>query len=558
VEVDLINAAKYYRMAADQKCVTGHTMYGLCLARGLGVQIDLASATRYFKRAADENCAAGQTWYGWCVEEGFGIGIDLATAAKYYRLAANQHYAAAQVRYGRCLEFGNGVAKDLHQACDYYKSAAESERADGQFNFGFCLQHGLGVEIDISESVKYYGKSVASQDGPSESGAFEYGLSLQYGRGLDESLEDASEFYELVPTGKDSIGTLSLSRCLRSMNKFRRPARPVQATSDSESESGECDEAIRPSNASGLMADYLTEPIGPTAGPEIGRGGSSRVKLVRDPRTGKMMAVKYFSGSTLDRTSFIREVESLSVLNHPCVLRIIGWTFAEGSRCPEIHTEFAERGSLEVVVNRRKSESERQFWTVTRIGIAICDIVLGMRFVHFRQLIHRDLKPSNILIGRNGRALIGDFGSSRLGNNDATLTSGTGSVHYAAPELFDESAVLTDKVDVFSFGLILYELLSGVAVFPLSLSPMEILRERRSRPQSRGMIPEECGSFMESLIGRCWSESPSDRPSFDDILRDFRGRQFEILPGVEGSRIGAAVDHVLQWEIEAGVSRPWS
>jgi abelson tyrosine-protein kinase 1 len=305
-----------------------------------------------------------------------------------------------------------------------------------------------------------------------------------------------------------------------------------------------------------MMADYLRAPIGPGGGREIGTGGSSRVRLVRDPATGKTIAVKYFSGPNLDRNGFIREVNFLAALNHPCVLRIIGWAFPEGSSCGEVHTEFAEQGSLADVLIRRQMESGGAFWTATRMAIVICDIVLGMRFVHLKRIIHRDLKPSNVLIQGNGRALIGDFGSSRLASDDATLTEQSGTVHYAAPELFDEFGELTDKVDVWAFGLILYEIVTGPAVFPLSLQPFEVIRKMRRR--DRPMIPEECGQYMEGLIGRCWSEDASTRPSFEEILGEFRSRQFAILPGVDCREIAGAVEGVLLWELDARVRRSWA
>jgi serine/threonine protein kinase len=101
-----------------------------------------------------------------------------------------------------------------------------------------------------------------------------------------------------------------------------------------------------------------------------------------------------------------------------------------------------------------------------RKGIIICGLVLGMRFVHSQGIMHRDLKPSNILINDLGQTLIGDFGSSRYEWDDATLTGGAGTVNYAAPEQFRDEGT-TNKVDIFSFASILYEIYVGSAVFPV-------------------------------------------------------------------------------------------
>jgi serine/threonine protein kinase len=301
------------------------------------------------------------------------------------------------------------------------------------------------------------------------------------------------------------------------------------------------------------MSDYVSKPIRSSQGSEIGRGGSSQVKLVRDPDTGRLTAVKFFSGPNLDRRNFIQEVQSLATLNHPCILRIINWAPPSDDRCCEIHPDYAERGSLATGLKRRRARTDNGFWTTTKSGIAICDMVLGMKYVHSRGIIHRDMKPSNIFVRDDGRALIGDFGSSRFQDDDGTLTGVCGTVHYAAPELFDADAELTPKVDVWGFGLTLYEIVSGFAVFPISLSPFDVIRKMRRG--YRPVIPVECGGYMEGLIRRCWSDDPSSRPSFSEILAEFRDRQFAILPGIACEEIRRAVDDVLRWEYDARVWR---
>jgi hypothetical protein len=280
----------------------------------------------------------------------------------------------------------------------------------------------------VRASVRYYELSVDGLNGPNEFGAFEYGRCLQYGIGLDVSLEDAADFYGLPAIEGESESARPSFRCLRSLHKAVLAALPPRRTAASRVENREYSHRVRKLAAPQMLSDYLTDPIGPGEGGPIATGGSSQVRLVRDPATGKTISVKYFSGRNLSETPFIREVEFLSTLNHPCVLRIIAWALPEGSRCGEIHMEFAERKSLEDVVNRRQVETEKQFWTETRIGIVICAIVLGMKYVHLHHIIHHDLKPSNILIRSNGRAMIGDFGSSRLSNDDWTLRGESGTI----------------------------------------------------------------------------------------------------------------------------------
>jgi serine/threonine protein kinase len=293
------------------------------------------------------------------------------------------------------------------------------------------------------------------------------------------------------------------------------------------------------------MSDYLANPLDGRMGEEVGSGGSSTVKVIVCPVAGKRVAVKYFGKGTLDEGRFIQEADALSRLNHHCVLRIHGWAYPEGTSHAQIHSEFAANGSLDDVMRRIKS-GKLPNWNANRMAIIICDIILGMKYVHSQGIIHRDLKPSNVLITDHWRGLIGDFGSSRFAADDATLSEPSGTVHYAAPELFIEGAECTTRADIWSFGLVVFELLVGRPVFSSSLSPFDVIRKHRNRELPT--IPDRCGPFMQHLIGRCLSMAPEDRPSFDEIFRESEAHNFDIVPGGELCTVFDAVQQVLLWE----------
>jgi hypothetical protein len=450
---------------------------------------------------------------------------------------------------GECLEFGRFVCRDISRACNYYKLGAEKGHCGATANFGFCLQHGLGIEANAEASVRYYEKSIAGGGEGNAFGMNQYALCLQYSIVFDENLEDAALFYVLVAEGRgDERYLLENSfRCQRGLQKARMKIRGSRGASDTGNVRDMYLDRTRELGASELAVDYVVEKVGSLAGREIGRGGCSVVKVGRDLKTGKGIAVKCFVCSDLEmQYIFIREVEVLAKLNHPCVVRLVGWILPEVSGYSELHTELAERGSLGDVLEDVRSGCEGTFWNETRICIIICDIVLGMRFVHSREIIHLDLKPSNILINAAGRALIGDFGSSRFGQGDGTGNGHHGTVHYSAPELFEEPVEYSSKADVFSFGFILYEIMTGRPVFDSSLLGFPVIRKLRNG--ERPDIPEGCGEFMGSLIRRCWSDDPSFRPTFDDILREFQSRNFCILPNANGCVISDTVIEVLRWE----------
>jgi serine/threonine protein kinase len=138
--------------------------------------------------------------------------------------------------------------------------------------------------------------------------------------------------------------------------------------------------------------------------------------------------------------------------------------------------------------------------------------------------MHRDLKPSNVLIDANHRICICDFGSSRFANVDQTLTGGgaVGTMCYMAPEQWGEDNY-TGKVDIYSFALILYEIVVGALVFSLTLDIPRLIGQVVLG--KRAEIPEFVCPFVQEIIGCCRSgDAKSSRPStsFSLILRPIR------------------------------------
>jgi serine/threonine protein kinase len=267
-----------------------------------------------------------------------------------------------------------------------------------------------------------------------------------------------------------------------------------------------------------------------------------------DPETGEQVGVKRFHHEQFDQTIFIREVETLAKLNHPCILRIRGWRPPIGKDPAEIRTSLAENGSLAKILEKVAHGTRFTFWNPTGKGILICGIALGLRFVHSKGIIHGDLKPSNILVNGGGEAVIGDFGISRFESNDYTLTPESGTVNYAAPELFEEKAIPTHQIDVFAFGLVMYEILTGKAVFPSSGYAFPILKQIKDAQMPA--VPDECGGLMQDLIRSCWAKEPGKRPTVDDILCNFKAEGFHIVPKADPVQLGLYVHGIEHWELE--------
>jgi serine/threonine protein kinase len=150
-------------------------------------------------------------------------------------------------------------------------------------------------------------------------------------------------------------------------------------------------------------------------------------------------------------------------------------------------------------------------------------------------MMHRDLKPENILLDANWRGLICDFGLSRMQSAEGPPSWNAVTEMYAAPEQWTPKGRYNEKVDVFTFGLVAFEIITGRPAFD---------------PQ-RSRLPDLSQSFsplMQKVIRRCWSLTPAERPSFDDIFNEFKENRWAILPGADGERIAASVATVTRSE----------
>jgi serine/threonine protein kinase len=164
--------------------------------------------------------------------------------------------------------------------------------------------------------------------------------------------------------------------------------------------------------------------------------------------------------------------------------------------------------------------------------------------MHSRGFIHQDLNPSNILLNAQCRALIADFGSSRSESVDIAPKS-SGIDHYTAPAIHCEDD-WGGKVDIYSFGLILYEVLVGAPIFHEGERLDEIREKKRS-----GFVPAmaSLGYWMSNLIQGCLRFDPDSRPSFDDIFRTCQKFNFDIVPGSDNEGVHKYVSGVTDWEL---------
>jgi len=251
----------------------------------------------------------------------------------------------------------------------------------------------------------------------------------------------------------------------------------------------------------------------------IGAGGMGEVFRARDTRLGRDVAIKVlptlFSGDTQRLSRFEQEARAASALNHPNILTIHDIGTHQGQ--PYLVTELLTGQTL-------RQALEGPAPAVATVLAWTRQMAAGLAAAHARGIIHRDLKPENIFLTDDGRLKILDFGLAKLrpelgaaGGVSTELGVVLGTVGYMSPEQASGDRV-DHRTDLFSLGVVLYELLTGRTAFPgNSLAALAaILREQLPRASSvrRGISPG-----LDALVSRCLAKQPEDRfQSAEELL----------------------------------------
>ncbi|TYK03642.1 PB1 domain-containing protein/Pkinase_Tyr domain-containing protein [Cucumis melo var. makuwa] len=226
------------------------------------------------------------------------------------------------------------------------------------------------------------------------------------------------------------------------------------------------------------------------------------------------------------REDFWNEAIKLADLHHPNVVAFYGVVLDGPGGSVATVTEYMVNGSLRnALLKNEKSLDKRK-----RLLIAM-DAAFGMEYLHRKNIVHFDLKSDNLLVNLRDPhrpiCKVGDLGLSKVKRQ--TLISGgvRGTLPWMAPELLNGSSnMVSEKVDVFSFGIVLWELLTGEEPYANLHYGVIIggIVSNTLRPE----VPESCDPEWRSLMERCWSSEPLERPSFTDIASELRSMAAKV------------------------------
>jgi Protein kinase domain len=239
-----------------------------------------------------------------------------------------------------------------------------------------------------------------------------------------------------------------------------------------------------------------------------GRGGMGEVYRAEDLKLGQVVAIKFLpdvlSQDAAALARFHSEVRIARQVSHPNVCRVFDIGDAEGT--PFLSMEYVDGEDLASVVRRIGRLSPDK---ATEVARQIC---AGLAAAHERGVIHRDLKPANVMLDGAGKIRITDFGLAGIAASIQGAEVRAGTPAYMAPEQLAGKEV-TAKSDIYSLGLILYEILTGKRAFEAATLPELIKLREQGALTSASSIVKDLDPLIERVMLRCLDKDPAQRPA---------------------------------------------
>ena len=277
----------------------------------------------------------------------------------------------------------------------------------------------------------------------------------------------------------------------------------------------------------------------------IGRGAMGTVYKARDPNIGRLVALKRISLSEYlpddqkaeFKERFFVEARAAGGLKHPNIVTI--HDVDEDGGVPFMAMEFVEGGSLSKLMKERGALPLEEASAIVR------QVALGLAYAHERGVVHRDIKPDNILLDRNGRVVITDFGAAHINTSELTRTGEViGTPHYMSPE-----QILGDPVDgrsdLFSLGVVFYLLLTGHRPFKGDTVSSVCYHIVHSPPEpvSEDLhVPPRALPILQRLLAKDKSERCQTGLELVEALNGLTEEEIPVTEGSTTQVLGAVAD----------------
>ena len=251
---------------------------------------------------------------------------------------------------------------------------------------------------------------------------------------------------------------------------------------------------------------------------KIGTGGMSDVYKAKDQKLNRFVAVKVLKQEFSENKNFVSkfrvEAQAAAGLMHPNIVNV--YDVGEEENIHYIVMELVEGITLKKYI-----EKKIKLTTKEAISIAI-QVAMGIEAAHNNHIIHRDIKPQNIMISKEGKVKVTDFGIAKAASSNTITSNVMGSVHYTSPEQA-RGGFSDAKSDIYSMGITFFEMLTGRVPFNGDTTvAIAIKHIQDEMPSPREFIPEIPVS-VEKIILKCTQKSPDRRyQTMQDMIKDLK------------------------------------
>ena len=258
---------------------------------------------------------------------------------------------------------------------------------------------------------------------------------------------------------------------------------------------------------------------------KVGSGGMAEVYKARDMVLNRIVAVKILRDSLASDADFIerfnKEAQRAAGLSHPNIVSIYDVGETEGLHY--IVMEYVSRETLKNQLQKSKRLNVRESLRILK------DIARALAHAHSNNIVHCDIKPHNILVAPDGQVKVADFGIARAVSSATMSFTGdvVGSVHYFSPEQA-QGISITPKTDIYSLGVVFYELLSGKLPFTGETSVSIALKHLEEEVPSIRKENPEVPAIVEAIIARALEKEVERRPDANELVEMINKAEDEL------------------------------